>query len=150
MLNLTSLARPVFRRRVAASLLWADPDGMERTQRAVLAWLLRRGAATDYGRRYGMDRIGAYEDFAQAVPVVQYEDIRPDVMRMVSGARDVLWPGVCRRYAQSSGTSGGKSKYIPITDTSLRVNHYGGAAASVAHYLALYPQSRLFGGKSFI
>lgn len=150
MLNLTSLARPVFRRRVAASLLWADPDGMERTQRAVLAWLLRRGAATDYGRRYSMDRIGGYEDFVQAVPVVQYEDIRPDVMRMVSGARDVLWPGVCRRYAQSSGTSGGKSKYIPVTDTSLRVNHYGGAAASVAHYLALYPQSRLFGGKSFI
>lgn len=71
-------------------------------------------------------------------------------MRMVAGERDVLWPGVCRRYAQSSGTSGGKSKYIPITDDSLRINHYGGGASSVAHYLAMYPHSRLFGGKSFI
>ncbi|MDE6564839.1 MAG: GH3 auxin-responsive promoter family protein [Muribaculaceae bacterium] len=150
MLNLTPIVRPFFRRRAAAAALWADSEGMERTQRAVLAWLLRRAAATDYGRRYGFGQTGRYEDFASAVPVVVYEDLRADVMRMVGGEADVLWPGVCRRYAQSSGTSGGKSKYIPVTDDSLRANHYAGGASAVAHYLALYPQSRLFGGKSFI
>jgi len=150
MLNLTPFARLFFRRRVSAAALWADTEGMERTQRAVLTWLLRRGAGTDYGRRYGFGCLGNYEDYAAAVPVVAYEDIRSEVMRMVSGGRDVLWPGLCRRYAQSSGTSGGKSKYIPITDDSLKVNHYAGGADAVAHYLALYPQSRLFGGKSFI
>ena len=150
MLNFTPLARPIFRRRAAAAACWADVDGMERTQRAVLAWLLRRGAATDYGRRYGFGTFTCYEDFASAVPETGYEAIRPSVMRMVAGERDVLWPGVCRRYAQSSGTSGGNSKYIPITDDSLRINHYGGGASSVAHYLAMYPHSRLFGGKSFI
>lgn len=150
MLNLTPLLRPYFRRRAAAAASWADRDGMERTQRAVLAWLLRRGAATVYGRRYGYERMAGYEDFAAGVPVTTYEDIRAEVMRMVAGERDVLWPGVCRRYAQSSGTSGGKSKYIPITDESLRLNHYAGGTAAVAHYLAMYPDSRLFGGKCFI
>ena len=55
-----------------------------------------------------------------------------------------------RSYAQSSGTSDGKSKYIPITDDSLRHNHYDGGAQVVAQYLRLYPDSRLFSGKSFI
>lgn len=150
MLNLTPLVRPYFGRRPAAAAAWADRDGMERTQRSVLAWLLRRGAGTDYGRRYAFGRLAGYEDFATAVPETAYEDIRSDVMRMVAGERDVLWPGVCRRFAQSSGTSGGKSKYIPVTDDSLRINHYAGGTAAVAHYLAMYPESRLFGGKSFI
>ena len=61
-----------------------------------------------------------------------------------------MWPRRCRRFAQSSGTSDGKSKYIPVTDDSLRHNHYYGGAAVVAHYLDLYRDSRLFAGKSFI
>ena len=150
MLNLTPLVRPVFSRRAASAALWADPEGMERTQRAVLARLLRRASGTVYGCRHAFGRLDSYEAYASAVPVVSYEDLRPEVMRMVGGERDVLWPGICHRYAQSSGTSGGKSKYIPITDDSLRDNHYAGGAAAVAHYLALYPRSRLFGGKSFI
>ena len=82
--------------------------------------------------------------------MVSYEDIRDDIMRMVAGGRDILWPGICRRYAQSSGTSDGKSKYIPVTDDSLRLNHYAGGRDVVAHYLGLYPDSRIFSGKSFI
>jgi len=84
------------------------------------------------------------------VPLVEYEELRSDVMRMVRGGRNVLWPGVCRNFAQSSGTSGGKSKYIPVTADSLRENHYAGGSAAVAFYLNLYPDSRLFGGRSFI
>jgi hypothetical protein len=71
-------------------------------------------------------------------------------MEMVSGKRDVLWPGVTRRFAQSSGTSDGKSKYIPVTDDSLRLCHYCGGRDVVAHYLNLYPDSRIFNGRSFI
>lgn len=123
---------------------------MERTQRAVLQWLIANGARTSYGRATGMHAGMNYPDYAATVPTVSYEDIRPYAMRMVQGEADVMWPGVCRRFAQSSGTSGGKSKYIPITDEALRRNHYAGGSAAVAHYLNLYPDSRLFGGKSFI
>ncbi len=150
MFDLTPLVRPVFRHWAAKSAGWCDPAGVERTQRAVLQQLLHRGADTVYGRRYGFGLFGGYEDFAGSVPVVEYEDIRADVMRMVAGEASVLWPGECRRYAQSSGTSGGKSKYIPVTDAALRCNHYAGSSMAVAFYLANYPDSRLFGGKAFI
>lgn len=122
----------------------------EHVQRTLLSALLRRAASTEYGREHRFARIASYADFARAVPIVEYEDLRPSVMRMVSGERDVLWPGLTRRFAQSSGTSGGKSKYIPVTADSLRLNHYAGARDAVALYLAVNPASRMFAGKGFI
>jgi len=117
----------------------------------VLTWLLDHGARTKWGCGCGLDRVKDYDGFRRAVSAPQtYPQVRELVMRMVGGEADVLWPGVTRRYAQSSGTSDGKSKYIPITDHSLRYNHYDGGAQVVAQYLRLYPDSRLFSGKSFI
>ncbi|MDE6028636.1 MAG: GH3 auxin-responsive promoter family protein, partial [Muribaculaceae bacterium] len=71
-------------------------------------------------------------------------------MRMIEGERDVLWRGRCKNFAQSSGTSGGRSKYVPVTDENLRRGHYKGSADCVAHYLRHNPRSRLFSGKGFI
>ena len=47
-------------------------------------------------------------------------------MQMVEGNSDVLWHGVTRNFAQSSGTSDGKSKYVPITKESFSRCHYRG------------------------
>lgn len=136
--------------RAAKTARIADPTATEKAQMRILRQLLRRARHTLVGRRYGFGAIGSYRQFASALPLSEYEDIRPDVMRMVAGEADILWPGHCRRFAQSSGTSGGKSKYIPVTDDGLRHNHYDGAAVSVAQYLSLYPDSRLFAGKALI
>ena len=81
---------------------------------------------------------------------MEYEDIREYVDRMMKGEKDVLWMGICRDFAQSSGTSGGRSKYIPITSDSLNGNHYRGGEDTVAHYLRMVPESRMFSGKGFI
>ena len=69
---------------------------------------------------------------------------------MIAGEKNILWPGTTRRFAQSSGTSDGKSKYIPVTADSLRRNHYQGGSDVVSTYLNLYPDSRMFDGKGFI
>lgn len=135
---------------VARRARWSNPAGVEAVQRKLLDALMRKGARTRYGARYGMGHMRTYEDFASRVPLTDYEDIRQEAQRMVAGDRDILWPGACRRFAQSSGTSGGKSKYLPVTDDSLRINHYSGASEAVASYLDLYPDSRIFGGKGFI
>ena len=148
MLNLTPLCRPFFEAR--AKDLANHADDLEQTQRRVLQSLLRDARSTDIGRCYGFASIADAEEFARRVPVRAYEEIRGDVMRMVRGDADVLWPGVCRRFAQSSGTSDGRSKYIPVTDASLRRNHFRGSACCVAEYLRLHPESRLLGGRSFI
>ena len=150
MLNFTPLVRPYFLGRAFRTEGWVNRAGQEKVQLRTLADLLHAARNTDIGKRLGFKDIHSYADFAKVVPVVEYEDIRSDVMRMVAGERDVLWPGVIRRFAQSSGTSGGKSKYIPITPRGLRRNHIGGSSDVVAFYLRLFPQSRIFGGRSFI
>lgn len=152
-LDFTPIARPLFVRRARRTDRWASDS--EDLQRDVLRRLLHHGASTETGQRYGYGDMArgeadAYAAFRKSVQPVVYEDIRADVMRMVRGEKDVLWPGICRDYAQSSGTSGGRSKYIPITGDSLRLNHYPGAADTVAHYLRSNPESRIFSGKGFI
>lgn len=126
----------------------------EQLQIKQLRSLLRRGAATVPGRAHDYRELAALsdprEEYARRVPLQEYEDIRRDVMRMIAGERDVLWRGVCRDFAQSSGTSGGVSKYVPVTDESLHRCHYYGAAYSVAYYLRANPASRIFAGKGLI
>lgn len=103
-----------------------------RLQINVLRFLLRKAKATEQGQRYGYAKLLKLSDeqilsgYVKSVPVQDYEAIRPQVMRMMHGESDVLCQGRCLRYAQSSGTSGGKSKYIPITTDSLHLNHYAG------------------------
>lgn len=147
-MNFTPIARQMMKHRVEESLKWRTDA--ETIQRRMLADLVGKAKGTLIGHRYNFDKIKNYEDYRRMVPVSHYEDIRPMVMEMIGGAPDVLWPGKVTRYAQSSGTSDGKSKYIPITNEGLRKNHVQGASDSVAHYLSLYPDSRMFSGKGLI
>ena len=150
MINPTPLIRPWFGRRCRPDRGWTSVKSAQAAQACTLAWLLTTAREPAYGSRHRFREIGSYDTFRATVPLVTYPDLRADIERMVAGGRDILWPGRCRRFAQSSGTSDGKSKYIPVTDASLRVNHYAGGADVVACYLNLYPDSRLFAGKSFI
>lgn len=147
-MNITKLLRSYFLRGLRRSNK-ADVD-LEQTQRKLLQELVGIARRTEWGRAHDYDRVSSYSDFCSAVDVTPYEVIRPHVMRMISGEKNILWPGQTRRYAQSSGTSDGKSKFIPITPDSLRLNHYRGGNDVVAHYLNLYPDSRIFSGKAFI
>lgn len=147
-MSLTSILRPIFSRRVKAVDRYACDT--ETVQRQQLAQLLDKGRGTLAGRLYRLDRIKSYEQYRDTVKLHDYADIRPLVERMIAGERDILWPGVTRHFAQSSGTADGKSKYIPVTADSFRRNHYAGGFDTVARYLHLYPDSRMFDGKGFI
>lgn len=148
MMDFTPLIRPWMVRRARAAYAAAMRGGD--AQRETLRRLLRESAGTEAGRRYGFAEITSEEEYRRRVPLHGYEEIRDDVMRMVSGGTDILCPGRVRRYAQSSGTSGGKSKYIPLPDRSLSRCHYRGSGDVVAFYLANNPRSRLFSGRAFI
>lgn len=148
MIDFTPLSKP-FMARVYAAEQEARRD-VERSQKALLARLLRKARRISWGKERKLSASDDYRIFAEKITPAGYEEFRPYVERMLRGERDVLWPGVCRRYAQSSGTSGGKSKYIPLPGDSLNGCHYAGAAYSVASYLHFHPDSHLFGGKNFI
>lgn len=147
-MNFTPIVRPYFTRRVKASLRYAAES--EAIQRGELAAMVAKSKSTLWGERFGYGAMATYEDFADKVPVSGYETFRPYVERMIAGERDILWRGRVTHYAQSSGTSDGKSKYIPITEESFRRCHYQGGTDVVAHYLNLYPDSKIFSGKAFI
>ena len=147
-MNPTRLLRPIFLKRLSAVRRFAGET--EEIQRAQLRKMIAAARQTEWGRNHGFRMIGSYEQFADSVPPTPYDRFRPYIMRMIRGEKDILWPGKVRRFAQSSGTSDGKSKYIPVTDDSLRLNHYHGSRDVVSHYLSLNPESRIFSGKAFI
>lgn len=148
-MNFTPIARALFAHRVKVSRLWTGHT--RDTQLSELDRLLRSLRQTRWAAEKGLSEVRTYDDYRKALPaVVPYSELRPWVMRMIAGERDMLWPGVTRNFAQSSGTSDGKSKYIPVTRESFDRSHYRGGADVVAHYLSLYPDSRIFAGKSFI
>ncbi|MDE5904448.1 GH3 auxin-responsive promoter family protein, partial [Duncaniella sp.] len=148
-MNFTPLARFLLGRRVKEALSWTGHT--QEIQLGQLDFLLRNLRQTKWGAEKGLSEVRSYDDFRRLLPSVSaYAGLRPYVMRMIAGEKDVLWPGLTRNFAQSSGTSDGKSKYIPVTPASFSRSHYKGGSSVVSHYLNLYPDSRIFAGKSFI
>ena len=148
MIDFTPLVRNHFLSRLQQQVRYIDHA--DAVQQGELVRLIEKAALTRIGRKYDFSSIRTYRQFASTVPLYSYEDVKPQVMRMINGAKDELWLGRCVNFAQSSGTSDGRSKYIPITRESFQWNHYVGASDVVSHYLNLNPASRIFSGKAFI
>jgi hypothetical protein len=98
-------------------------------QTAILAELLPRVAATQFGRDHDLDVRTTLAEFTRQVPVRRYEDLKPYIDRMLAGTADVLWPGRVTWFSESSGTSGPK-KQIPMS----RASHHGVYQATATAY----------------
>jgi len=66
-------------------------------------------------------------DFQQAVPITCYEDMAPLWKRSFSGEGNLSWPGHIRYFAQSSGTTTGSTKLLPVSRDAVRANVRAGA-----------------------
>ena len=119
-------------------------------QDAVWHYLVKEARDTEFGRKHLFSTFKSYDDWAQHVPVSNYEDLKGSIDRMRHGEHDVLWPGKVKWYAKSSGTTNDKSKFIPVSEAGLKNIHYRGGFDSVALYLKNNPKSRLFDGRSLI
>ena len=147
-MSLTSLAGKLFLPRQIK--LERHLTGAAALQREVLRRLLNRAANTQYGRAHLFSTTHTYEDFARNAPINTYEELKADIDRMRHGEADVLWPGVVKWYAKSSGTTNDKSKFIPVSAEGLKRIHYQGGTDVVALYLKNNPKSRMFDGKGLI
>ena len=148
MIDFTPLVRNHFLGRLQQHVRYIDHA--DAVQQGELVRLIEKAALTRIGRKYDFSSIRTYRQFVSTLPLYSYEDLRPQIMRMVNGIKDELWPGRCMNFAQSSGTSDGRSKYIPITRESFQWNHYPGASDVVTQYLNMNPGSRIFSGKALI
>jgi hypothetical protein len=102
-------------------------------QEQVLQDILRKGRNTIFGRDHKLDQVRSQEEFIQAVPVRDYEDLKPYVDKVVQGQKDILWPGIPAYFAKTSGTTSG-TKYIPITKDSIP-NHIDSARNALLTYI---------------
>lgn len=112
------------------------------------AWraLTARFAATEFGREHGIERSMSYAEFRQRVAPRTYEAFAPWIERMKRGAVDVLWPGQCAYYAVSSGTTAGRTKYLPITPEMIA--HFRRAGLdSLCFYAQRTGGARVFRGR---
>ncbi len=122
----------------------------EETQRKVLYHLLRQAAFTSFGKANGFARMNTYAHFAETVPVSAYESFRPWIDRCLNGEEQVIWPSPIRWFAKSSGTTDDRSKYVPVSNESLKECHYRAGRDILSFYTKNHPDHRLFTGKSLV
>ncbi len=114
----------------------------EKTYKTLIAQLARGS----FPRADGITPNLPYETFRATVPLRTYEGFTAPIEQMKRGAADVLLPGRCAHYAVSSGTTAGRTKYLPITDGMFR--HFSRAGLdSLLYYTARTGHNRVFRGK---
>ena len=104
-------------------------------QLKIFRHLIRQGRKTLWGKEHNYAGIESYEQFRQNVHVNTYEELKGYIHKMREGQEDILWPGVVRWYAKSSGTTNDKSKFIPVSGEGLKNIHYKGGTDCVVSYL---------------
>ncbi len=95
--------------------------------------LINQAKNTAFGRDHFFKDVHSYEDFKQAVPVRDYEDLKSYIHQIIDGQDDVLWPGKPLYFAKTSGTTSGV-KYIPISKDSIS-NHINSARDALLNYI---------------
>jgi hypothetical protein len=119
---------------------------VQRTQERMLLDFVEHAKDTEFGRIHGFAGIRNHADFAERVPVGDYDSFSPFIDRMRQGERNLLVPEFVRYFGNSSGSSNhGKPKFLPITDRQIRFQQRAGTD-TVMRYLHWSGDTGLFGG----
>ncbi|MBN2680900.1 MAG: GH3 auxin-responsive promoter family protein [Bacteroidales bacterium] len=116
-------------------------------QRETFLKLIEKAEDTEWGKKYGYRSVSSVEEFQKRVPVQDYEDVKPYIIRLRQGEKNLLWPGSIKWFAKSSGTTNDKSKFIPVSKEALEDCHFRGGKDVLAFYTEQFPETRLFKGK---
>jgi len=103
------------------------------TQQKVLEYLIKNAQNTLFGKEHHFKDIKNHQDFRQAVPLNDYEDLRSYIDKVVAGEQDILWKGKPVYFAKTSGTTSG-IKYIPISKESIPY-HINAARNALLNYI---------------
>lgn len=144
--NGTPLLR-VYTRLRARQLAAEDALSAQRRQ---LRRLLARARDTRFGRDHGFAGIADVEDYQRAVPLRRWEDFwRQYWQGAFPRLMDCTWAGTIPFFAQTSGTTTGITKYIPVTREMVASNRRA-TMDLFTHHLVNRPRSRIFAGRNFM
>ncbi len=119
-------------------------------QREVLQSLITDAQYTVFGKQYNFAKMFTVKEFKQRVPLSDYEQMSSYIERMMKGEENVLWNTPVNWFAKSSGTSNDKSKFIPVSEESLKENHFKASKDVLTKYYNNFPSSDLLTGKSLV
>ena len=131
-MSIKSIAAKLFAKKVyKKTLLWSSNPVA--TQEKVFLDLISQASITEFGKDHDFAQIKTFEDFAQKVPIRDYEALKPYIDKVVRGESNVLWKGKPIYFAKTSGTTSG-AKYIPLTNESMPF-HIEAARNAILHYI---------------
>ena len=139
--------------RLARMRLWGIQNWIGfpvAAQRNILQHLVTQAQYTEFGRKYSFSKLFTVKDFKKRIPIHEYDDIKPYIERMMKGEENILWNTPINWFAKSSGTTSDKSKFIPISEESLKDIHFKGSKDVLTNYYKNFPDSDLLTGKSLV
>jgi len=110
--------------------------------------LLHTARDTEFGHTYEFKSIQSPEKFRERIPVRDYEELKPFINRLKKGEQNILWPTEIKWFAKSSGTTGDKSKFIPVSEEALEECHFKGGKDLLSIYCNNNPGTNMFSGKA--
>jgi hypothetical protein len=122
-------------------------------QKKVFSELFESIQNTLFGVEHGVSQYSQHSaliEFKRKVPIREYDSFKPWVIRARRGEASVVWPGKTKWFAKSSGTTSDRSKYLPVTEESLKTCHYKGGRDLLAIFCDQRPEARLYSGKHLI
>ncbi|HLU17293.1 MAG TPA: GH3 auxin-responsive promoter family protein [Edaphocola sp.] len=117
------------------------------TQKTVFNALIGSARFTEFGKQYNFDNLSSIRDFKNAVPVSDYDDLKPYIQRILDGEQNILWNSPISWFAKSSGTTSDKSKFIPVSKETLDETHYRAGKDVLGLYVRMHNDTQLFEGK---
>jgi len=119
-------------------------------QNELLQKLVYEARNTEWGKKHDFKNIKNYNDYINKVPLQNYESLQTLILRIKQGEQNVLWHSEIKWFAKSSGTTTGKSKFIPVSKESLEDCHYKGGKDLLAIYHNIHPETKLIVGKTLV
>ncbi len=138
-----TLLRP-FAQRVSKSIRKSSKQAIP-SQKKIFRDLIQTGKKTQFGSDHHFENIQSYDEFKQAVPIRDYENLKSYIDLILDEKKNVLWTGRPKYFAKTSGTTSGV-KYIPITAESVP-NHVISARNALFNYFSATGNGDFFEGK---
>lgn len=134
--------------RVKSVMQWlARP---QQCQQEILQYLIAANQQTEWGKMHNFTGIRNANQFARQIPIQDYNSLKPYIDRTMNGQQGVLWHQPVTWFAKSSGTTAGKSKFLPLTKQAIYSCHIAGSRDIMALYIHNNPGTKLFSGKTLI
>ncbi len=143
-MNLKSLLAKPFAQYIHKQIRRNSANALS-DQETILKQLIKVGKGTVFGKDHHLEAVNSYEEYHQAIPIRDYELLKPYIQEIKEGKENILWKGKPIYFAKTSGTTSGV-KYIPITKDSIP-NHINTARNALLCYMAETGNSAFAGGK---